>query len=213
MFNQKHKCMKCGELATHQFTRIEKGQIVDLFLCDEHASQMSPYQAQKPKPLSEILEQLVKQNESGMKAGELASPPGLRCESCHLEYETYRRSLMLGCSDCYRYFREQLIPHLRRFHGDTRHCGRKPGGGAARPAPRGISPAQLAEESAGPLPKSEAAVKSAPPVAQDPSKLVADLKRVMMQAIAQEDYTKAAACRDQIRLIGEAMAKMPPAAK
>ena len=36
---------------------------------------------------------------------------------------------MLGCADCYESFYEQIVPDLRKFHGSSRHTGRKPGGG------------------------------------------------------------------------------------
>ena len=78
----KKKCMKCGQPATHKFTRIEKGQIFDIFLCAEHAIEMSPYQ--KPKiPLSDILEGLLKQDVKQKQAGP-AVPANLRCRSCGL---------------------------------------------------------------------------------------------------------------------------------
>jgi protein arginine kinase activator len=223
MFVHKHKCAKCGQPATHQFTRIEKGQVYDLYLCDEHASEMSPYQAQKPKSLGDILEGLLKQQtDADLKPGEQPAPAGLRCDRCHLEFEDYRKNLLLGCSDCYRSFHDQLIPHLRRFHGDTRHFGRKPGGGVARPPIQAPSPAQLAGESAGPLPKiaaskgmpsadKPAVATSQPPQDQGLFQSIEDLTRIMQQAIARQDYAKAAHCRDQLRLLKQSMLKTPPA--
>lgn len=36
---------------------------------------------------------------------------------------------LLGCSECYIHFHDQLMPILRRIHGDTRHKGKLPSGG------------------------------------------------------------------------------------
>jgi protein arginine kinase activator len=32
----------------------------------------------------------------------------------------------LGCSQCYEFFQQQLIPLLRSIHGNTRHVGKIP---------------------------------------------------------------------------------------
>jgi protein arginine kinase activator len=201
----KKKCMKCGQPATHKFTRIEKGQIFDIFLCAEHAAEMSPYQ--KPKiPLSDILEGLFKQESKQAKGGP-PTPANLRCQTCGLPFEAYRKNLLLGCSDCYLYFREYLIQDLRRFHGDTRHFGRKPGGGLARPAPRDFLLAELENESAGPVPKEDLPLQPEP--ALDFSILIDELTREMHEAIEEEDYARAARCRDQIRDLKAKMKSTP----
>lgn len=195
----KKKCMKCGQPATHKFTRIEKGQIFDIFLCAEHAAELSPYQ--KPKvPLSDILEGLLKQDLK-MKASGPAAPSTLRCTTCGLPFESYKKNLLLGCSDCYESFHDFLIPDLRRFHGDTRHFGRQPGGGQARPVPAermGPIPG-LEDELAGLAPKDELLDDLEAPLEPDPTDRLDELTREMHRAIANEDYTRAARCRDQIR--------------
>lgn len=194
----KKKCMKCGQPATHKFTKIEKGQIFDIFLCADHAAEMSPYQ--KPKvPLSDILEGLLKQDIKQKSTGPVA-PPNLRCHTCGLPFESYKKNLMLGCSDCYGSFREFLIPDLRKLHGDTRHFGRQPGGGAARPPVREFSMADIEEETA------DLAIKIPPfeesegeELQPNPAEQIEELTQSMHKAIADEDYAKAAHCRDQIR--------------
>lgn len=203
----KKKCMKCGQAATHKFTKIEKGQIFDLFLCAEHAAEMSPYQ--KPKiPLSDILEGLLKQ-EIKIKPTGAAAPPALRCANCGLAFESYRKNLLLGCSECYRSFREFLIPDLRRFHGDTRHYGRRPGG--AQPAvPENELPgldmelesleATAIVTQAEPSPKIEETFEHT-------EERIEELARTMHKAIADEDYPRAAHCRDQIRELKEKIKK------
>lgn len=201
----KKKCMKCGQPATHKFTKVEKGQIYDIFLCAEHAAEESPYQ--KPKtPLSDILEGLFKQ-EAKQKAGGPPLPANLRCQTCGLPFESYKKNLLLGCSDCYLHFREQLIPDLRRFHGDTHHYGRKPGGGQARPTSRDFIAAELEGEAAGLVPKLQPSPLPEPP--PDFSELIDELTREMHDAIEEEDYARAARCRDQIRELKAKMKSAP----
>jgi protein arginine kinase activator len=194
--SKSHKCMKCDQPATHRFTRMEKGQVIDLHFCEKHAAEYSPYQ--KPKPLQDILEHLLKQ-EYQHKASGPQAPPTLRCPSCDLPYDAYKKNLLLGCSECYRAFREYLIGDLRKFHGDTRHFGRKPGGGLARPPLKLLTPGELDRESAMAVPKGESSASAATVAVKDPRITLDELTRAMQEAIAREDYVKAARCRDQIR--------------
>ncbi len=45
----------------------------------------------------------------------------MACPSCGLDYNDYRRTLMLGCPDCYESFSDLLEKDLTRFHRATRH--------------------------------------------------------------------------------------------
>jgi protein arginine kinase activator len=165
---------------------------------------MSPYQ--KPKiPLSDILEGLLKQ-EIKIKPTGSAAPPALRCANCGLPFESYRRNLLLGCSECYPSFREFLIPDLRRFHGDTRHYGRRPGGGQSPMPEREPAGLDLELELADAVPK-EAPAPQIEESSEDTEGRIEDLTRTMHKAIADEDYPRAAHCRDQIRELKEKIKK------
>ena len=211
---QKKKCMKCGQPATHKFTRIRDGQIFDIYLCGDHAAEESPYQKPiKQIPLSEILEGLLKQ-ENALKSGTgPVPPPGVKCRTCGLSFESYRKDLMLGCSDCYDSFREWILADLRRFHGDTRHVGRRPGGGNVEPRPQ-FTVRSLEEEMAGPVGGAETGAlteasptKGAEKLLKDPSRAIDELTRTMNRAILEEDYERAARCRVQIRQIQQTLEK------
>lgn len=52
--------------------------------------------------------------------------PSLKCPKCGLSYEGFQEIGKLGCSECYRSFRDKLVPLLRRIHGNTRHGGKIP---------------------------------------------------------------------------------------
>ena len=195
---QKKKCMKCGKPATHKFTRIQDGQIYDLYLCAEHAAEMSPYQKPKQIPLSEILEGLLKQDYK--VSGAVQPPSDLRCRHCDLPFEAYRKNLLLGCSECYQSFHDYLLADLRRFHGDVRHVGRQPGGGTVEPASPSEEAARAAPPPADELPAAENPAPSPPTTDQQIEKLT----RSMKAAIAREDYERAAQCRDQIRRLRKA---------
>lgn len=202
------KCMKCGKAATHKFVKIEKNQIYDMYYCEEHAGEKSPYQKTEI-PLNEILASFLSQGQQpGAEGGEL--DVSARCENCGLAFEAYRKTLMLGCPECYESFSDQLLPELRKFHGNVKHVGRKPGGGmelpdesSSVPIESGADvepPAQANGEPAGAEPSEaeESASKGGAELISDPKSAIDELTREMTAAIAEEDFEKAARCRDQI---------------
>jgi protein arginine kinase activator len=204
-------CSVCGKPATHKFVRMEKHQPpYDMYFCDEHASEKSPYQ--KPKiPLSEILASFLSQEQSGQS--EAGVDLRVRCGSCGLPFEAYRKTLILGCPHCYESFEEQLLPELRRFHGNIKHIGRKPGGGYEAPASAG-SPIEieLPEDEAAASVKGEEesrepAAQAEPALVPDPQVELDDLTRQLNAAISSEDFEEAARCRDRIRELKERLGK------
>ena len=48
------------------------------------------------------------------------------CPVCGTTLADYTRSGYLGCAACYEQFREELMPTIRKIHGRTQHCGKKP---------------------------------------------------------------------------------------
>lgn len=204
------KCAKCGKQASHKFVRIDGAQIYDMYFCQAHASENSPYQ--KPEmPLQEILQNLLSKTQAAPAKTGAAVDPNLRCNTCGLAFESYRKTLMLGCADCYESFFEQIVPDLRKFHGNSRHTGRKPGGGKETAPERILPPA-----------RPEAPLEIEPiekPAAKEPGKsspaaeLRAALRRArkrMAQSIRDEDFEKAAHCRDQIKTLEEQLAERQP---
>ncbi len=52
----------------------------------------------------------------------------ITCPRCGTTYESFQKSGLLGCADCYKAFKEPLEALLKRVHGQTQHTGRVPGG-------------------------------------------------------------------------------------
>ena len=48
------------------------------------------------------------------------------CQSCGLTFSDFRNGGVLGCGDCYRYFRSGLEPLLKRVQGSVKHSGKVP---------------------------------------------------------------------------------------
>ena len=53
-----------------------------------------------------------------------------RCPSCGMALEDYRRTGLVGCAECYRFFRRELTPAVKGIQGATAHTGKTPGADA-----------------------------------------------------------------------------------
>jgi len=114
-------CMKCKNAeATVRITKIIKGEVHEIRLCQECASKLTPFQ--KPAGLTKLLASLL-QSEKGAKT---AATPTKVCDRCGVSLENYRSTLFLGCKECYTAFEEELKKDLRKYHGSTSHVGRIP---------------------------------------------------------------------------------------
>jgi len=207
------KCVKCGDAATHKFTRFVNGKPKDVYYCDEHAASSSPYiKAQNPQLASpEMLKELFKDvfagiEESGAFPGEAV--PSIKCDSCGLAFETYKRTLLLGCADCYRFFEKQLVAELRKFHGETTHKGRSAAEGAPLAPEPHLPAVSLPEEAAAHVasaPEIMAAESEAPEPKIEAPKVeegnTEELRSRLKEAVTREDFDEAARLRDRIQEI------------
>ncbi|UCH11992.1 MAG: UvrB/UvrC motif-containing protein [Candidatus Omnitrophota bacterium] len=109
----------------------------------------------------------------------------LKCPACGMTYSDFRRLGKLGCGDCYKAFRNVLLPLLKNIHGSTHHMGKEPeriiatGKGTVPPAGRQVK-------------KVKAATKE---------DRIAELKEKLKKAIQAEEYEQAAVLRDRIRAL------------
>jgi len=71
------------------------------------------------------------------------------CPACGYTMELFRTSNRLGCAQCYRVFKAQLRPLLRRFHGHDSHLGKIPEQAGGLPSARAaLTRARVALEKA-----------------------------------------------------------------
>jgi protein arginine kinase activator len=129
------RCDNCGERdAVIHLTQVVEGEARTVGLCEECAAEkgiQTPGTAAET-PLGGFLSALWKDAEP---AAELV-PVG-RCEGCGATFADFRESGRLGCGECWRTFEPALRVLLRRYHGSTRHLGRREAAGAAPDAKAG----------------------------------------------------------------------------
>lgn len=89
-------CKRCGKPASEYVVR--KGGTEKLPLC------------------SACYEELMQEEGESLRC----------CEACGTSWEEFRRTGLLGCAECYRVFRKELLLALRGVQGGTRHEGKEP---------------------------------------------------------------------------------------
>jgi len=132
MFIKPVMCMKCKKaFATVKITKIINGEVHEMHLCQDCASEISPYQQKMSnlqKDLNEILSGLLNQEKGAqvVKQEPRKEKIDLVCDNCGFPYESYQKSFFLGCSQCYQAFDKYLVNDIRKIHGSTQHTGRVP---------------------------------------------------------------------------------------
>ncbi len=200
MSNEPH-CLKCNKPATHKITKIIKGKVHDFFLCDEHAREFSPYLKAKKidqGKLVEILQHFLKQQEHMLSAGKGPNPrpEGPVCSNCGLHFSAYKKTFLLGCSDCYASFENLLLDDLRKIHGATCQDPEKEAflkREAAAELPVEVEPPRI---------EIELSLEVTPEPAEPeptPAEQIERVRLALEEAVRNEDFQLAAKLRDKIR--------------
>jgi protein arginine kinase activator len=109
---QEQKCAKCDKPAQYKIVKIQDNMVEDYLLCAEHAQRMSRHlRLNQQANILSMLQKILNQQTEASQPGDMC------CDNCHLSYAAYQKTLLLGCSDCYRSFEDLLVKDLRRFHG------------------------------------------------------------------------------------------------
>jgi len=107
----------------------------------------------------------------------------LKCETCGLSYAAFRQHGLLGCSACYVAFEDKLAPLIERAHqGGTHHIGKTPR--------RLLAAAQDGDTEA---------IERVLGGARERAERLALLRKQLEEALAMEQYERAAALRDELR--------------
>ncbi len=123
--------MKCGVCAKREavvaYTHIVDDVKQTLLLCHQCASEKNIKVRIAPAIQTKDAPVLVK--EIKIELAKLAGAEGdggVRCPTCEMSYEEFKKIGRLGCPHCYDAFAPQLEHLLKRIHGDNRHRGKGP---------------------------------------------------------------------------------------
>ncbi|MEI8012118.1 MAG: UvrB/UvrC motif-containing protein [Candidatus Omnitrophota bacterium] len=169
------KCNKCTKKATVHLTEIIDGKVMEMHLCEDCAREQSQHMEQQ-FGLADLLAGLT---DFGKHVPDVQQSVSLlKCASCGLTYEDFRKFGRFGCAQCYIAFKAQLKALLKKIHGASVHLGKRP----AREVPLAV-PVETAVPGALPAPQEET---------------MESLRVKLQEAVGREDFEQAAALRDKI---------------
>jgi protein arginine kinase activator len=105
-------------IATVHLTEIINDKVIEVHICQK-CTKLKTEELKNQLSLSDFLSGLVEKEEVRRK-------PSLVCPLCKLTFNEFRKKGRLGCSNCYKMFKEQLLPLFRKIHGSTQHVGKFP---------------------------------------------------------------------------------------
>ncbi len=118
-------CQICNvNSAEIKLTQIINGKKIEMRLCKDCAEEKgvnSPLTA-LPQIFGNLLLSLF--DEDIVKRKLVKSK--VKCRECGLTWDYFQKTGLLGCSNCYKIFEEDLKVILRRIHGSNRHIGSRP---------------------------------------------------------------------------------------
>ena len=106
--------------ATVHLTEIINDKVVEMHIC-QVCAKIKANQLNKHLNISGFLGSLAD------VVGGLPQERGLlRCPSCGLNYEDFKKTGRLGCGKCYETFHRFLLPLLKKIHSSINHNGKVP---------------------------------------------------------------------------------------
>lgn len=114
-------CQKCGKnVANTHIKTVINGKVTEQSLCGYCAAKQG-FSSPAGNSLSKLLASMMGQS---LQMGSASS--GARCKSCGATFADIAENGKVGCATCYSEFSEQLLPHLKRIHGNIKHTGKIP---------------------------------------------------------------------------------------
>lgn len=114
-------CEKCGQnTATTHIKTVINGNVTEMSLCGYCAAKEG-YTDFSKGSLSALLSSMLA---SGVQnAGKIQSG---RCSFCGATFAQIAESGKVGCANCYKDFKNELLPYFKRIHGSVKHSGKNP---------------------------------------------------------------------------------------
>ncbi|MBL4930676.1 UvrB/UvrC motif-containing protein [Clostridium paridis] len=123
-------CERCNKNeATVHMVKIINGNKSEVRLCEKCAADISDipvstsFEEFDGFPLQSILGGLVDYYNKNTKT---QTESDIYCKKCGMAYNEFKKTGLLGCSECYESFSKSLSPIIKRVQGDVEHIGKIP---------------------------------------------------------------------------------------
>ena len=111
-------CEKCKKNTATTFIKtVVNGVSREVHLCSECAAKEG-YSGFQNASLAGMLASMFGETAEHLQVGKAE-----KCAVCGSSFGDIANSGKVGCADCYKTFRNELLPYLKRLHGSTHHTG------------------------------------------------------------------------------------------
>ena len=118
-------CQECNNNeATVHMKKIVQGKKEEIHLCEECAKEKEGFNLESSFSLNNFLAGMFDiEKEPSIHIGDRKE---LKCDNCETDYRKFKEIGRFGCSNCYKQFKEKILPLIRRVHGNISHTGKIP---------------------------------------------------------------------------------------
>ncbi len=162
--------------ATVHLTEVINEEVHELHICEKCAKEKS-MQMQQHFGIADLLSGLTDLPHGTAPKKKLIH---IKCPSCGMSYDDFKRLGRFGCADCYESFKRALYPLFKKIHGVPYQAGKKP--------------------EAATVSKKFTKKKNSADAGSAVNRLE-QLKAALARAVEQEEFEQAAVLRDKIRMI------------
>jgi len=115
-------CQDCKKsIAVVHMTEILNNKKTEFHLCKECAQKKEGFAIFSPLSINDILASFL----NNEKSSQVAEKKEIgKCGTCGIDYNEFKKSGRLGCGDCYKSFRNQLMPLIKKVQGGMTHSGK-----------------------------------------------------------------------------------------
>ncbi len=117
-------CQSCGKnQANTHIKRVINGELTEYMLCEKCAAKLGYSNIFENFgfgfSFDNLLGSFFANNEP-----QLMPTSNKRCDFCGSSFEDISNTGKVGCANCYDAFFDQLMPSIKRIHGNTKHAGK-----------------------------------------------------------------------------------------
>ncbi|MCM8786900.1 MAG: UvrB/UvrC motif-containing protein [Candidatus Omnitrophica bacterium] len=108
-------------IATIHLTELVNNKVVEMHIC-QACTKSKTKGIEEQLNIFDFLVGLTNNQEVASKKSKLLS----ECKVCGLTYADFKKNGRFGCANCYQYFKNSILPLLRKIHGSDQHRGKYP---------------------------------------------------------------------------------------
>ena len=115
-------CQSCGKnIANTHIKKVINGEVKEYMLCEECAEKMgygnlfNDFSFDFDNFLGSFFTENIPHK---------LNIESKRCKNCGSSFEDISNTGKVGCANCYKVFYDQLVPSIKRIHGNTKHVGK-----------------------------------------------------------------------------------------